>query len=252
MINLCKFCNKEFTPKYKTQIFCSLLCSNRCNLNKKNIVTLPPQKSIELAELFGILLGDGSVTKYYSKVYLNAKLEMEYVAFVKKLAKKLFKGVPVTHTKREKDSTIGIQISSIDVCDYLKNIGFNGKKREIPLWITENTDYAKATIRGLFDTEGSVGIKFFRGKRGNYFYKQLTVTNKNKNILQFLEKYLIKLGYKPTKNSRKNIYISNGKDIKKYFLEIGSHNPKMINKIKKEKIKEFQYGGLRRMARHQS
>ena len=249
MANLCKFCQEEFTKKYKTQIFCSLSCANRHNLNNKNWVSISSKYSVDIAEFFGILLGDGSVTKYYSKIFLNSKADVDYVPFVKGLAVKLFVGASVTCQKRPTEGTSEIQISAKAVCDYLRNLGFDGKKRKIPLWIIQNKDYIKAAIRGLFDTEGSVGIKYFRGKNGNYIYKQLTVTNKNENILGFLEKYLTILGYKPTKNSEKNIYISNKPDIEKYLSDIGSHNPKIINKIKIKEINGFSWR-VGRMAMH--
>lgn len=252
MNTLCKFCQRKFIKKYETQLFCSLLCSNRYNLNNKNQVNISSRDDIRLAEFFGILLGDGSVTRYYVKIYLNRKKERDYALFVKKLAKELFTGVPITCQQRLNEGTIEIQISAKDVCDYLKNKGFDSKKRIIPLWIIKNKKFLKATIRGLFDTEGSVGIKYFHGKNGNYIYKQLTVTNKNENILRFLENYLTMFGYKPTKNSGKNIYISNESDIERYMKDIGSHNAKIINKIKIEEINGFKYGGLRRMVRHQS
>ena len=248
-MDLCKFCQKKFIKRYKAQLFCSLLCSNRYNLNNKNNISISSINDIDLAEFFGILFGDGSVTKYYVKIYLNRKTEKEYAFFVKKLVEKLFVGVSATHQERSGEGTIEIQISAKDVCDYLKNKGFDSKKRIVPLWITKNKEFFKATIRGLFDTEGSVGIKYFRGKNGDYIYKQLTVTNKNENILRFLEKYLTILGYKPTKNSEKNIYISNKPDIEKYLNDIGSHNPKIINKIKIKKIDGFSWR-VGRMAMH--
>ena len=248
----CKFCQRTFVKKYNSQRFCSLPCSNRFNLNNKNTVIVPFKYSAELSELFGILLGDGSVTKYFAKVYLNAVADVEYVSFVKTLAQRLFPGASVTTQQRPNEGTTEIQISSRDVCDYLRDIEFNAKERYIPSWITNNTILTKAAIRGLFDTEGSVGAKYFRGKHGNYLYKQLTVTNKNKNILGFLEQSLTALGYRPTKKSQKNIYLSNQPDIKRYLNEIGSHNPKLIRKIVTEEMRGFMYGGLRRMVRHQS
>ncbi len=184
-----------------------------------------------MAELFGILLGDGSVTTYYAKVYLNLKLETAYALFVTDLFKKLFPGSNVTNSKRESRGTWEVQISSKEACDYLKKIGFDPKIRSVPLWITQKSLFRKAAIRGLFDTEGTVGVKFYKGKRGFVQYKQLTVTNTNKNILQFVENSLVGLGYRPTKNSKKNIYISNRLDIKRYLEDIRSHNPKMLGKL---------------------
>ncbi|KKQ52224.1 MAG: hypothetical protein US70_C0010G0029 [Parcubacteria group bacterium GW2011_GWD2_38_11] len=228
----CKFCGNNFDKKYKTQKFCSLICANRSNLNNKNYVILPKRHTKELAELFGILLGDGSVNKYFVKVYLNRIADAEYVTFVEKLLRKLFPGALATSQDRPKRGTAEIQLSSKNVCDYLKKLGFNGKKRKIPTWIENDIKFAKATVRGLFDTEGSVGVKYFKGKGGSYIYKQLTVTNKNENILKFLEKYLTILGHTPTKNSKKNIYLSNKISIDKYLKEIGSSNPKIIKKIR--------------------
>ena len=246
----CKFCNKVFPPRYKNQIYCSVLCSNRFNLNNKRPAIIPRKQSKELAELFGILLGDGSITKYYVKIYLNRIADKKYYPYIIKLSRKLFPNIPVTHKHRIQKGTTEIQISSKDVCDYLKSVDFDPKIRYVPFWIIKNINFIKATIRGLIDTEGSVGIKYFKGKKSNRMYKQLTFTNKNKFILQFMEKSLEKLGYRPTKSSNKNIYISNRKDITKYLDEIGSNNPKIIRKIETKKVKGFSYGGLRRMVRH--
>lgn len=226
----CALCVTEFVKNYKRQKFCSLICANRFNLNNKNKPTLPVY-SADLAELIGILLGDGSVTKYFAKVYLNRIADKGYEKYVVELCQKLFGQEVVTWRDVPKSGTTDIQISSKDACDYLRSIGLDPKIRRIPLWILENDSFIRSCIRGLFDTEGSVGIKFFKGKRGNYVYRQLTVTNTNGHILQFIERCLRLYGYKPTRNSKTNIYISNRRDIARFREEIGSSNPKMISKL---------------------
>ncbi len=236
----CKFCNKTFKSRYQKQIFCCLACSNRFNLNNKNSVRLPRRYSVKLAELFGILLGDGSVTKYFVKVYLNRKADAGYADYINDLCKKLFPGASVSQFIREKRGLEEIQLSSKDVSDYLYKIGFSPKKRKIPKWIKSDSRFVKAVIRGLFDTEGCMGIKYFEGKSGKYFYKQLTFTNKNKNLLTFVENQLRFFNYRPTKKSQKNIYISNSADISRYFREIGSSNPKLIKKLNIAKIGEYK------------
>ena len=213
-------------------------------------VRLPSGYSEELAELFGILLGDGSVTKYFTKVHLNFQLESEYSLFVKKLCQKLFPGSTVSRVPRQARGTWEVQISSIDVCTYLVKVGFDPKSRVIPSWIKGNRAFIRAAIRGLFDTEGTVSFKYYRGKSGDAFYKQLTVTNTNKNVLNFLEASLRGLGYRPNRNPKKNIYISNKLDIERYMRDIGSHNPKMLEKLGRIEKGTFSYGGLRRMVRH--
>lgn len=227
----CRNCSCEFVAHYRAQAFCSITCSNRYNLNNKSKISFPKKFDRDLAELFGILLGDGSVEKYFVRIYLNRKADRGYPQKVMALIRKLFPKVKVTCIDREKRGTEEVQVSSIDVCNFLRKIGFDPKLRTIPDWISENTEFTKAVIRGLFDTEGTISVKFYHGNSGICIYKQLTVTNKNKNILFFLEQGLRNLGYRPTKNSEKNIYISNREDIERYFLEIGTSNPKMQRKF---------------------
>lgn len=232
MLTYCKFCKKDFSLRYKKQIFCSVICSNNYNLNNKKSIALPKKYSADLAELFGILLGDGSVTKYYTKVYLNLIADQGYEKTVILLIKKLFLNIKLCIMERPKRGTREIQISSKEVSDYFIKIGFNPKNRNVPKWILKNKKFKHSCVRGLFDTEGSISIKKFDGKNGTYTYKQLTFTNKNKELLSFVEKTLKEFGFSPTQNSKANIYISNKKDIEKYFDIIGSNNPKLEKKLK--------------------
>lgn len=192
----------------------------------------PKGYSKELAEFFGILLGDGGVEKYFIRIYLNMKADKGYAPNVLKLIQYSLPQIKVSLFLRQKRGTEEIQISSKDACDYLRSIGFDPKNRIVPDWIIKNKEFTKACIRGLFDTEGSIGIKYFNGKNGIYTYQQLTFTNKNVGLLSFIEKGLKKLGFSPTKNSKANIYISNKKDIEKYFNTIGTSNPKLAKKLK--------------------
>jgi hypothetical protein len=229
---ICKFCKKEFLAKYKKQTFCSSICSNRYNLNNKKNVSLPIKYTPELAEFFGILLGDGSVTQYYTKVYLNLIADDGYDKRIISLIKKIFPKIKICIMERPKRGTREIQISSRQVSDYFIKIGFYPKIRSIPKWISKNKLFTEYAIRGLFDTEGSIGMKKFNSKNGIVLYKQLTFTNKNKPLLEFIEHSLCKFGYSPTKNSKSNIYISNKKDIDRYFKEIGTSNPKLEKSTK--------------------
>lgn len=230
---ICSFreCKKKFLPAYSSQKFCSVSCSNRKNKNNRVSVYLPKTKTVQLAELFGILLGDGGVEHYFMRIYLNRVADNGYEKNVKKILEDLFRGVSVSMWDRPLRGTVELQISAVEVCDYLRSIGFDAKSREVPKWILSNPDFTKATVRGLFDTEGHLSFKEYRGKTKTSLYGQLTVTNKNKNILLFLEKSLRDFGYKPTKGSGKNIYISNRGDIMRYFDEIGSSNPKLLARL---------------------
>ncbi len=190
-----------------------------------------PEYSAELAELFGILLGDGSVTRYYTKIYLNADADRAYWPYVRDLCTALFPGVTVSAIARPKRGTHEIQMSSRDVSEFLFRNGFDPKVRSVPEWITDVRAHSLRCVRGLLDTEGTVGIKNFPGAHGTYVYAQMTFTNKNKNLLSFVEGVLCAEGYAPTRNAKKNIYISNTRDVDRYMLEIGSSNPKFAQKL---------------------
>lgn len=228
----CLNCKKSFYNRNPKSKFCSITCSNRYHLNNKSDFKKPKKYSSELAEFFGILLGDGSVTKYYARIYLNMKADSGYSDNISTLIKKIFPKTRISIKIRESRGTEEIQLSSKDLCDYITLIGFDPKVRKIPRWITNNKAFIFATIRGLFDTEGSIGIKKYKTKNEVHVYKQLTFTNKNINILNFVVKSLKDLGFSPTKNPNRNIYISNKKDIEKYFKIIGTKNPKLEKKFK--------------------
>lgn len=242
MESVCKYCNRIFKKRVSVQVYCSLSCASRSNLNNKNFVKLPSKYSPDLAEFIGVLLGDGHTTKYYVQIFLNSIADADYVLYILSLSKQLFPGSSVTNRKRISEGVTMVQISAKDVSDYLLSIDFNPKIKYIPYWILQKEEYRRATVRGLFDTEGSIGFKYFKGKTGDYFYKQLTFTNKNKYILKFVEETLSLQGYNVTKNSNKNIYISNRLHIEKYFQEIGTNNPKLSRKNQIKEINGFRYG----------
>src|SRR5258708_540331 len=147
-MNKCVFCKQGFIRKWENHKFCSIRCSNRFNLNNKNKPEIPQRYNQNLSELFGILLGDGSVTKYFAKIYLNRTADKGYEEYVAKLCKKLFGNKVVTLRDVPKEGTNQIQISSKSVCDYLRNIGFDPKVRNIPTWITKNDNFRKFCVRG--------------------------------------------------------------------------------------------------------
>ena len=89
----------------------------------------------------------------------------------------------------------------------------------------------KSCIKGLFDTDGGL-------HRHHKKSAQLKFTNNSYSLVWSLYNALVRLNYRPSitvDHKDKNtlaIYFFN-KDVKKYFQEIGSSNPK--NKIKFQK-----------------
>lgn len=76
----------------------------------------------------------------------------------------------------------------------------------------------KKFLRGFFDTDGSV----YKLKFGI----QISFTNFSVPLLKSLQKMLIELGYKPSRISANKVYLTQIKDVKRFFEEITPANPK--------------------------
>lgn len=224
-LNSCLFCKKTFKKQYETHKFCCLTCSSRASghSNRRNVI-LPDVKDSRLAELLGIMAGDGNFGPRFFVITLNAKADNDYAIFVWNLAKALFPGATVTINFRSQCNVHRVQISSIMVVEFLKKIWPH--RKEIPQHIFANKEFRLNFVRGLIDTEGTISYKIYKGKDKITVYKQLAFTNFNKKYRKIVHDVLKENGFKPTKPAR-NIYISNKRDIKMYFQKIGSHNSKM-------------------------
>ena len=221
----CLFCKKYFRKREQKYKFCSITCSNRFNLNGLNKITLPP-RSNDLAEFMGICLGDGYVSNYQSCITLNSVADILYIPYVIALASKLFPEANISTFKR-KDNAVDIRINSKIVADFLKKNGIIANKKIIPFWITNNFDYRKNCMKGLFDTEGSISFKKYSSKRGIMLYKQLNFRNIDIKIMTFVRDILVELGLKPTMTLKKSLYLSNDQSIAVFREQIGFGNPKL-------------------------
>lgn len=225
-MKICLFCGRTFKSSYQSQKFCSEICANRFNLNGLKQILLP-EKGEELTEFIGIMLGDGDLSKYQIKVTLNTKVDKEYITFIDSLIKRLFVRIIPFKIIRTTENCTVVGFSSRIAVDFLKEMGMQSWKPVVPVWIFEKKKYLASCIRGLIDTEGSIGFKIYKGKRQISVYRQLTFTSKNSILLRFVRDGLNHLGFKCTQSLIKNIYLSNDKDIDRYRSMIGFHNQKL-------------------------
>lgn len=210
-----------------------------------------PEKSKELAEIIGIILGDGGVTDYQLKVTLNKETEPEYIEFVLALFEKIFR----TKCRKyyfhgtSKDKVCDITINGINLIKILIKLGIKkGNKTKhqvgVPKWITENSKYSEACLRGLIDTDG--GIYFHHHKTNGFlcFNLGLCFTSHSTPLLNFVCQLLLKLGFHPKRGS-KHIYLYQYNEIIKYFDIIGtnnSHNLKRLKQFVKQKKEKYSSG----------
>src|SRR3989338_2090915 len=135
-------------------------------MSKNNFKTIKLNR--EICELIGAFIGDGYLGIYGRKknqyvigISGDKKLDEDYLKnYLKPLIKRNF---PFTNPKlryREDENTLMLRMYSKELFGLFTKLGFKpGKKSnivKIPKEITINEEFMKATIRGIFDTDGCV------------------------------------------------------------------------------------------------
>ena len=194
----------------------------------------PLAHSEEIAELCGILLGDGGITNTQVSVTLNKYVDREYADFVGKLLFKIFKFHPY---RKERKSVIIFILSGVNLVEALEKVGLqrgNKVKHQvgIPGWIIKNSDYAKACVRGLVDTDGCVYTHNHISGGKRYSNLGLNFSNHSRPLVMEVYKIFSENGMKSSMVESKGVWIYSLGEVKKYFKIIGSSNPKHSNKLK--------------------
>ena len=115
------------------------------NKSHRKIIKTPSESS-DLAELMGIVFGDGGIDNPWQLVIsLNSNSDIEYSRYIVALLTKLF-GVKVAVRKRPNQNTLVLVCSSMNLLDFLISKGaVRGNKIlhqiDIPDWISCNSTY---------------------------------------------------------------------------------------------------------------
>lgn len=211
----------------------------------KRILKRAEQKELDakLAEIIGILLGDGGLYKYHKNkittVICFNKEEKDYLDYVWNLLSEYF--YPYKFSFHNTRSEYQLENMSVYVGRLFLNAGMKlGIKTmnsvEIPSWIFEKKLLIPA-IRGIFDTDGCIYRKYDD-------FLQVQFKFSSFSLIYSLNKALIELGFHPTKihkdvNSKSprglKFYLSRQGEIDMFMKLIEPKNPKHI--IRYEKIK---------------
>jgi len=210
-----------------------------------------PKKQKDLAELFGIIAGDGYIN-YYPKKYSSiceivgdSRLEKDYLGiYLHNKIKKLFNIFPKIYVKKNQNAMC-LSIHNKPIIFFINKNGFPyGKKSDIkiPNWILENKSYMKRFIRGLFDTDGSLAIK--KRYKIKPYYPVISISSKNKyplyQVYDFLKNKLKINFIKESRRAFKNdprIFVlyrlqsSGFENTIKWFKLIKPSNKKHIDKF---------------------
>lgn len=202
------------------------------NFKKRKIVK-KPEKSGILSEVVGIVLGDGSIAKYFISITLNSETDQKYAEWIKKTLKRLF-NITAKIFICERNA-LQIFIRGVNLVEIMQNLGLtigNKVKQQIgvPDWIISNPEYSKSCLRGLIDTDGCV--YFDRHKKGDIFYSNICMdfTNRSKPLLDFVYNTLIGNGFSPRIYGY-SIKMRKESDIIKYHKIIGFSNKKHEDKF---------------------
>jgi len=204
----------------------------------KNII-IPSECSEKLAELIGILFGDGCVNFYPSRkehlIAISGHSVNDFCyhsGFIKNLFQVLFNVEPHLYVRKDQNCLTS-RFRSKEVFIFLMEKGITAGKKvnlDIPEWIAHNDSYFISFIRGLFDTDGSVIIR----TRGQH---SISLALKQENIILAVKEFLERKGYfvsyymneihdvRGFNSITHCVRINQKKLIRKYAEEIGSSNP---------------------------
>ena len=197
-----------------------------------------PKKSSLLAELIGIILGDGSINEHQVRIYNNNKTDRNYAYFIKKIITNLFK-INSTITVRDKN-TIIVTASSKNLVLFLIDCGMKkGDKMlngtDVPEWILKDKEFSKSCLRGLMDTDGGIYFHNHTTKGIRYRHMGLCFTSHSKALLNSAHKMFLRFNLNCKIAGGRRIFIYDRKEVSKYMQIIGSHNSKHIERFRSYK-----------------
>lgn len=194
-----------------------------------------PRKSIPLAELLGVFMGDGHLGEYQMYLVTNSETDLEHAQFVQGLLESIF-GLKASARKRKDSKAVIVTLSSKMACVYMHKIGMPYGNKLImslqpPEWILSDARYKKAFLRGLIDTDGTVYEDRHFIKRKAYSSTCVAFTSASPVLLTFVEKTWRELGFSPTISGR-DVRLRRRNDVLGYATRVGFSNPKHARKIK--------------------
>jgi len=165
----------------------------------------------DLAELIGVALGDGNIFNFPRTEALTIASNAKNKGFIQRyssLIQKIFLKKPKIN--KPSGGCVRIRLYEKNIS---KRLNFptgarKDKNTRIPRWISENKEYLKRYLRGLYEAEGSFCIH-----KPTYTYKFL-FSNRNVSLLNNVYQSLRILGFHPHK-SKDKIQISRKEEVYK-------------------------------------
>lgn len=162
----------------------------------------PFRKDGDLAELLGMILGDGHIAKFPRTECLIISSNSEDVYLIQRYAgfmEKFLNKKPYIEVPKGIKKCTRIRIYQKDISRRLGvPTGNRGKvNNTVPAWILRNRNFMIRFLRGLYEAEGSFCVH-----KPTYTYK-LLFSNRNPSLLNVVYDGLKKLGFHPHRSEYK-------------------------------------------------
>ncbi|MBU3912454.1 MAG: hypothetical protein KKE50_00010 [Nanoarchaeota archaeon] len=197
-----------------------------------------------LAEIIGVYLGDGTLTKYFLRISGDKRYDLPYFNYLRKIVKEST-SIDAAIRESESQNVLYLDIRSKALCEMLRkdyglNFGSKIKNRSIiPKEIIKEKRLFLSCLRGLMDTDGSISkdnncLSARFSNHNTFLLNQVKKENKKYKIFSFENE--IQIGIK----SKEGVI--------NYFKLIGSSNLRHItrfqeflkgNLIKKESVLKY-------------
>lgn len=166
----------------------------------------------DLAELIGVIWGDGYIGKFPRTESLRIVSNSNNLGFIERysdLIENVFDKKPAVAHRRS-SGAVDITIYENHIS---KRLGVpSGSKKDknmrVPRWVSANRQYIIRYLRGLYEAEGT-----FSFHKKTYTHKFI-FSNRNESILSTVERLLKKLGFHPHR-SKDKIQISKKWEVEK-------------------------------------
>ena len=195
-------------------------------------INTPTEMSFELAELIGIILGDGSFDPSGNNI-ISVAVGLDFKYYANHVADLFLKVFGVEAKIYKKSNCYAVTLCSKIAIDFLhfcginKGCTFDNKKIPWSIW-NSSQDYRIACLRGLFDTDGCAS-------------KSISYSSKSKDLICDIELMLSELGIQTRsthiKNRHNNIFnikVKGRAFNKKFYQKI-----KLVSKQKIDGLKDL-------------
>ena len=199
--------------------------------------------SNELCEFIGAIIGDGFTNKYKNLYQIqisgDKKLDKQYYNdTLKVICEKLFKITPKITTRKR---GFYFNIYSKRLFELLtKRFGIPAGVKCYSIKIPDEiikagNNFLKFVLRGMFDTDGGIGLDKRKAYKKPYI--RINYTSASPLLMNQLNEILIKYNlphstHKVNNNRAQQIQINGEKNVKLFLSNIGFSNPRHLDKVK--------------------